>query len=182
MINSRIQGSANIVIIAILVTVIIGSLGFVYWKNNTKKENIGNSGLLTVKGLRSTEDWVVYENDTLPFIFDYPKGWLVAQEEAGVFSLSDSTDRKIMSIEYVKMPRGMTRGVALCQVKSVKTNQYCSYINNELVGHFFGQAEDYVWRGVLNKQNADIVLTLISKGQKSKNILVGVAESMRLKP
>jgi hypothetical protein len=179
--NSRTQGSVTVVIIVILVIAVIGALGLVYWKNNAEKESIGNNGLLTPDSLRNTEDWLVYEDDVLPFIFDYPKDWRVTQE-AGVFSLSDGTSRKNMSIGYVEMPRGLARGVALCQVKRDGANESCSYIDNELVGYFFGRVEDDVWRGVLREQNADIILTLISKDQKNKNILIGVAESIRLKP
>lgn len=180
MIHSRTQRRATIIIV-ILVTSVVGVLGLGHWKNNTERETVSNRGLLTMEDSRNTEGWLVYENDVLPFIFDYPKDWRVNQE-AGAFSFLDSTNRKNMSIGYVKRPRGLARGVSVCQVRQDNANEHCSYIENEMVGYFFGQDEDDAWRGVLKEQNADIILTLISKDQKNKNILVGVAESIRLRP
>ncbi|MNY77382.1 hypothetical protein D3C86_2172610 [compost metagenome] len=71
--------------------------------------------------------------------------------------------------------------MSTCQVKRNTTNDHCSYINNDLVGYFYGKSNDEVWRGGLKNPEADIIVTLISKNQKTKSLLIGVAESVRPK-
>ena len=173
--NSSQRANIHILIIVIGIVVLLGLLGFVYWKNS-----VNNDYTSVTTNTYSTKDWLVYEDDELPFMFKYPKDWHVVKEK-GSFFLSDDKDDRIMSIRYVKMPPGLSRGVSACQIKRSNTDDHCSYIENDLVGYFYGQTKKATWTGVLNDLNADIIVELISKDEKSKSLLVGVVESIRLK-
>jgi hypothetical protein len=171
------NGSAHVVIIIGIIAALMVALGLVYWKNVATQSN--NNEVSVTGDNYNSDDWSVYEDDELPFIFDYPKDWRVVKEE-GAFFLLDGTSEKMISIRYVEMPPGLSRGVSVCQIKTTKTEKYCSYIDNALVDHFFGRTEDNEWRGQWSDRNADIILTLISKNQKTRSLLTDVAESIRL--
>lgn len=170
------NGSAHVVIIITIIAALMAVLGLVYWKNVATQSN--NNEVSVTGDNYNSDDWSVYD-DELPFIFDYPKDWRVVKEEGALFLL-DGTGEKMISIRYVEMPPGLSRGVSVCQIKTTKTSKYCSYIDNGLVDHFFGRIEDNEWRGQWSDRNADIILTLISKDQKTRSLLTDVAESIRL--
>lgn len=176
MVNKKTTGVRVRVKVA-LITILILVIGLVTWIGfDEYKNSINRDGYIPED--RKTGEWLTYKEGTWPFIFDYPKNWIIT-EEKGALYLSGLEDEVIMSISYVKMPPGLSRGVSLCQVKRSDIEGRCSYIDNDFVGHFFGVTDTNEWTGVLKNPDADIRLKLISKNKQNRDLLMSVANSIQ---
>lgn len=73
-------GSAQVVIITILIVAILVVLGFVFWQNFIKKDVASNIETTTEYGeandQRSNTDRLTYRNDSIGIEFTYPKDWI----------------------------------------------------------------------------------------------------------
>lgn len=76
--SSKQSGSAHIIIVIILVIVLLGTLGFVFWKNymnkdDTKKVETGTSAKRD--DAQKPITYKTYQTDTHPVSFKYPDTW-----------------------------------------------------------------------------------------------------------
>lgn len=174
------QSLNNKYIVTILSLLVVAGLLILGWGNIISNNRVSNDSTSILTNNSTTDGWLVLESDSVPFVFNYPNEWQVIEQVEGNFILSDNVDEKILSIRYVKYPRGMARGVSVCQIEQSE-NRECSYINNNSIGQFYGLTKNNTWTGELRDQNASIILTLISKDPEKKDQFMGVAESIKLK-
>lgn len=99
--SSKQSGSAHVIIIVILVIALLGTLGFVFWKNYINKD--GTKKVETETSVKKEEapkpvTYKTYQTDTHPVSFKYPDTWNLENAKADdtyafYRSVSVKTDR-----------------------------------------------------------------------------------------
>lgn len=93
--SQRKSGSAHIVIIIILIFVIVGALGFVFWKSFIKKDIVTQSTQTQIVSQQdTTPSTKVFQSQDHDIKFSYPSGWSVVED----VDASNTTDWYVSSI------------------------------------------------------------------------------------
>jgi len=83
--SSKQSGSTHVIIIVILIIALLGTLGFVFWKNyinkdDTKKVETGTSA--KKEDIPKPVTYKTYQADTHPISFQYPDSWTLENAKA----------------------------------------------------------------------------------------------------
>ena len=79
--NSQKQSGNTVAIVIILVIVLLGVLGFVFWQNVTnKKPDTSATPTANTETVDPYKDWNTYESINNKYSIKYPKNWLALKE------------------------------------------------------------------------------------------------------
>lgn len=165
---SKQSGGAHVIIIVVLVAILVGALGLVFWKSYINKE--------------TPKSWVVYKEDDVPFIFGYPNSWVIEKDSMEknksnstshvILKAHDTTKREVLSIEYSRDPEFSAGGTG-CQINPKSPN--CLFLSNAIsegflntregvwIGKGKGSSELFVLRSYVDEQTTQTLIESLRK-------------------
>jgi len=175
--SSKQSGSTHVIIIVILIIALLGTLGFVFWKNYI------NKGTPKSVVYQTPKSWVVYKEDDVPFVLEYPSSWVIEkgsiktnktnETSHATLKAQDKTKRELLSIEYSREPEFSAGGTG-CQINSKSPN--CLFLSNAISEGFLNK-RDGVWIGQGKGSSELFVLRSYTDEQTTQTII----ESLRKK-
>ena len=182
------RSKKKFLIVGVIATLVAIGISFAYLVKNDK-----------------TGEVVTYQNEQVPFTFDYPESWTLTKKTdndndthikyVAITATNTSMQKRMAEIRYntytaTAEPDIHTTGTD-CENKKGGYESQCSYVLNPLMehGYFYRNIDTDYWRGKFKlyktvggkkvfDKTVSITLTLFDNNTSSKNDLINLAKSI----